>query len=147
MDIKIIRLRVCFLLVFCSLSGFTVAQTSKDIKQLQGKWVLEAISIRELHDSIPVSMNGLDLEIYSEIEMHQGELAFSHGGNIQRHKYEVSKDLIYLNFLNTSFYAEWAVFKNKLYIEWAQDVANTLTNELKKMVVLLVYEHKRTVNL
>lgn len=143
MESKNICSRVCLVLIFCSLSWFATAQTNKDNNKdlLLGEWVLEEASVHETNDIASVNIDSIDIEFHREIEIRSDELSFNYKGVSQKNKYEVTGDWIYLNFATISFYAEWAILNNKLYIEWAQDIPIS-DNENKTMVVLLIYKRK-----
>lgn len=128
--------------MFLCISLFVSAQASgNDEKKLQGVWILDDVIIHETNDTTPISRDSVDLEIYPEIEIRKSQLLFSYRGQLVQKGYRIEGNYIYFNFVNTSLYAEWALFEKKLYIEWGEDVASEF-GDPKTLVVLLVYKQK-----
>ncbi len=128
--------------MFLCISLFVSAQASgNDEKMLQGVWILDDVIIHETNDTTPISRDSVDVEIYPEIEIRKSQLLFSYRGQLVQKEYRIEGNYIYFNFVNTSLYAEWALFEKKLYIEWGEDVASEF-GDPKTLVVLLVYKQK-----
>lgn len=128
--------------MFLCISLFVSAQASgNDEKKLQGVWILDDVIIHETNDTTPISRDSVDVEIYPEIEIRKSQLLFSYRGQLVQKGYRIEGNYIYFNFVNTSLYAEWALFEKKLYIEWGEDVASEF-GDPKTLVVLLVYKQK-----
>ncbi|MFV0537045.1 MAG: hypothetical protein ACK5M3_06675 [Dysgonomonas sp.] len=143
MEFKNIQSKIQLLIIFLSMSLFSIAQTKEnDKKLLLGKWELENISIHEANDTTLVNIDKYNILFHREIEIQSKEFVFKYKGLILRKEYKVMGNLMNLDFSAGSFHAEWAIFKNKLYIEWAEDVVDTSNDEDKTLVILLSYKRK-----
>jgi len=142
MEFKNIRFRACILFVFCSISSFAVAQTQiDDLELLQGEWTNEGASVFDTERTISLDPGNSFMEIYAEIEIIGDTILLrDHLGEVQKAKYEVNGN--YLGFdlhLRESFITEWAIFEDKLYLEF-----NTFHpfGAPRKVNALLVYKRK-----
>lgn len=131
-----------FILLSClSLYFPTFAQQQKkQEKSFQGKWVLEDVYIHNQKDTNPISADSLKIEFFQKIEFNQNSFLFLFDGTIQINEYhQLGRHLVYLNWMNDSFYAEWALLNNKLYLEWAKDIP-LQGGEIETYTILLTYK-------
>lgn len=135
------RIAFAFLLLFLPLLIYS--QVTTDHRDMfLGKWLLEDISVKHSDKSISTNTDSLNIEVYPELEFSSNYLSFSYKGNSIQQKYSFYGDhLIYLNFMTTSFYAEWVILNNKLYMEWSQDI-EIQPKDIKTITILLTYKRK-----
>lgn len=142
MEFKNIRSKVQLLIIFFSISLFSIAQTKEnDKKLLLGEWVWEEASIAD--DKEPM---GLDLyndyyKFYAEAEVKENVI-FLKNREEKTHeaKYETDGNYLGVDLLSGEAYiAEWAILEDKLYLEF-----NTLHpyDLSKKVSLLVVYKRK-----
>lgn len=146
MELSIIRLKVCLLFVFCSLSWFAVAQTSNDNDKelLLGKWINEEGNVFDTERTIYLDPGNSYIEFYAEIEVKKDSMLLKNKTTYeetQKVKYEVDGN--YLGFdlpSGETFITEWAIFEDKLYLEFS---TYHPFGAPRKVNVLLVYRRDK----
>ena len=140
MEFKIIRLRACLLLIFCSLSWFAVAQTN-DKELLLGEWVWENALIDDSKRPMAFDLHNSYYKFYGEVEIKNNTVFLKNSEEkTQEVKYETNENYLGLDLPSgESFIAEWAIIEDKLYLEFS---SNDIYDLSKKVDVLLVYKRK-----
>jgi len=142
MEFKNIRSKVQLLIIFFSMSLFSIAQTKENDKNLLlGEWVWEEASLTD--DKQPISFDFYNdyYKFYAEIEVKENEVFLKNSDEkTQEVKYEVDEN--YLGFdlpSRESYIAEWAILDDKLYMEFS---ISSPDNTLKKVNLLIIYKRK-----
>lgn len=138
MNLKNKYLKLKLLLVPLCLSLSVFANTIVENKVLQGKWVLESVSARNVQDSQNADLDSLGITVYPEMLIYEDSITLVSKNGSQKIGYTTRNDFLWLGIPYNPFYAEWALNENKLYLEWVQDIPN----ESKSIIILLLYRRK-----
>lgn len=129
-------------LVFVMTTMLQAQTISNDKNLLQGRWKLEEVSVNELNDTILLNPQDYNVTTYPEIEIRGKELLFTYKGVSQKTECKIEESVLYLDFIDTSYVTDWAISKDKLYIQWMQDIVDISTDEPKALIFLLVYKRR-----
>ncbi len=147
MESKNIRSKVLLLIIFFSISLFSIAQIKENDKSLLlGEWVWENASIVDNKQPISFDFYNDYYKFYEEVEIKEN-VAFlkNNDEKTQNVKYEVDGD--YLGFdlpSGKSYIAEWTIFEDKLYMEFIYMEFNSPypSDESRKGSLLVIYKRK-----
>ncbi len=142
MESKNIRSKVLLLIIFFSISLFSIAQTKENDKaSLLGEWTWEEASIADDKQPITFDLYNPYCKFYAEIEVKENVALLKNSDEkTQEIKYEVDGN--YLGFdlpSGESYIAEWTIIEDKLYMEFSVFHPN---DTLKKVNLLIVYKRK-----
>ena len=139
MEPKNICSKAYLLIIFFSISLFSVAQTKENNKNLlQGKWVLENVCVDDTGRTLYIDSSSNYGEFYSGIEIKENTIYLEKDEiKNQEVKYEVDGNFLGFDLSSgQSFIAEWAVLDDKLYLEFS---SSDPYNTSKKIKILLIY--------
>ncbi|MBF0647617.1 hypothetical protein IR083_02140 [Dysgonomonas sp. GY75] len=141
MILKVTYLKASLLLLFFCLSLFSFAQTKDGDKNLlQGKWVLENLSVVEIKDSGYTKINKSgDVDIFSEMEIKQDTIIIVHNGKILKGEYKFYDTNLSFETLPLPFNTGWYLFENKLHLQ--QDVIDPDGKSPKKIVSFILKQN------
>ncbi len=142
MESKNIRSKVLLLIIFFSISLFSIAQTKENDKaSLLGEWTWEEASIADDKQPITFDLYNPYCKFYAEIEVKENVVFLKNDGEeTQEIKYEVDGN--YLGFdlpSGESYIAEWTIFEDKLYMEFNSPYPS---DESRKGSLLVIYKRK-----
>lgn len=146
MEFKNIRSKVQLLIIFFSISLFSIAQIKENDKSLLlGEWVNEEVSIYDAGNTIYLDPGNSYIKTYAQINIKKDTIVLlntilSGLEEIQKVKYETEGN--YLGFdlpSGESFIAEWIIIEDKLYLEFNTFYSPSSSG---KVDVLLVYKRK-----
>ena len=142
MVLKNIYSKTLLLIIFFSISLFSIAQTKENDKSLLlGEWVWENASIIDNKQPISFDFYNDYYKFYEEVEIKENEVFLKNSDEkTQDAKYEVDGN--YLGFdlpSGESYIAEWVILEDKLYMEFS---IPSLDNVLKKVNLLVIYKRK-----
>ncbi|MDR1707583.1 hypothetical protein [Dysgonomonas sp.] len=142
MELKNIYSKSLLLIIFFSMSLFSIAQTKENDKNLLlGEWVWEEASIADDKQLISFDFYNDYYKFYAEIEVKENEVFLKNSDEkTQEVKYEVDGN--YLGFdlpSRESYIAEWTILDDKLYMEFS---ISSPDNTLKKVNLLIIYKRK-----
>lgn len=142
MELKNIYSKSLLLIIFFSMSLFSIAQTKENDKNLLlGEWVWEEASIADGKQLISFDFYNDYYKFYAEIEVKENEVFLKNSDEkTQEVKYEVDGN--YLGFdlpSRESYIAEWTILDDKLYMEFS---ISSPDNTLKKVNLLIIYKRK-----
>ena len=126
-----------FFIFLMLLNFFSVfARPNDDPEKIpQGKWVFENVVAFEDNIQIPFSVNDLEFEIPTEMDIQKEELTFV---DKEGPKKEKSDRAIKGNFLCLYFpvCAEWKIVENRLRLQWTQDIDGSSGGKDTRTIVL-----------
>lgn len=141
MKFKNIRSKVQLLIIFLSMSLFSIAQTKENDKALLlGEWVWENAVIEDDKNSISFDLYNDYYKFYAEVEIKEN-VAFLKNSDEETQEIKYEADGNYLGFdlpSGESYIVEWTIFEDKLYMEFSVYHPNTL----KKVNLLIIYKRK-----
>ncbi|MBS5978501.1 MAG: hypothetical protein KIB51_02005 [Dysgonomonas mossii] len=142
MELKNIYSKSLLLIIFFSMSLFSIAQTKENDKNLLlGEWVWEEASIADGKQLISFDFYNDYYKFYAEIEVKENVVFLKNSDErTQEVKYEVDGN--YLGFdlpSRESYIAEWTILDDKLYMEFS---ISSPDNTLKKVNLLIIYKRK-----
>lgn len=142
MEFKNIRSKVQLLIIFFSISLFSIAQTKENDKSLLlGEWLWEEASIADDKQPMGFDPDNAYYKFYTEINAKEATAILKDSEEkIQEIKYEVNGNFLGFSFSSgESFIAEWAILEDKLYMEFS--VFHPY-DALRKVKLLVVYKRK-----
>ncbi len=140
MESKNIRSKVLLLIIFFSISLFSIAQTKENDKSLLlGEWIWQEASIADDKQPMGFDLDNAYYKFYAKINAKEAIAILKDSEEkIQEIKYEFNGNYLGIELpTGESYIAEWAILEDKLYMEFS--VFHPYDTS-RKVNLLLVYK-------
>lgn len=142
MELKNIYSKALLLILFFSMSLFSIAQTKENDKSLLlGEWLWEEASIADDKQPMGFDPNNAYYKFYTEINAKEATAILKDSEEIiQEIKYEVNGNFLGFSLSSgESYIAEWVILGDKLYLEFSVFHPYDTSRKVK---LLVVYKRK-----